>query len=234
MWDARVQLHWAAQIPAGVGRTLIAPRDDDSNTASTWSDGALWQEPVGRKRAGIRLRDLTLLVDDDELPLCGRTLDEGFTFMEERFGATLKRPDVDLPDHPVVHGARFDADQEHLDMLADCYASTAAILGDLVRGDAAAGPVLCWPHHFDLATLFDLGGGKTIGVGFAPGDDGIRESYWYVNLWPYPDPARLAPLHDGRWHTEGWTGAVLPSSAGPERARAFIAEAVARCRALLA
>ena len=58
MWDARVQLHWAAQIPAGVGRTLIPPRADDSHTAFTWADGALWQEPVGGKRAGIRLRQV--------------------------------------------------------------------------------------------------------------------------------------------------------------------------------
>src|SRR5204863_8996466 len=99
--------------------------------------------------------------------------------------------------------------------------------------DPAAGAVLCWPHHFDLATLLTLGSGKSIGVGFAPGDDGIRESYWYVNLFPYPDPSCLEPLQDGRWHTGGWTGAVLPYSAGPERAAAFIREAVARCRALL-
>ena len=58
-------------------------------------------------------------------------------------------------------------------------------------------------------------------------------SYWYVNLFPYPDPSCLEPLQDGRWHTGGWTGAVLPYSAGPERAAAFIREAVARCRALL-
>jgi len=234
MWDARVQLHWAAQIPAGVGRTLVAQRDDDSNTAFTWENGALWQEAVGGKRAGIHLRDLTLIVDDEPFPMRGRTLDEGFAFVEKRFGATLKRPDVDLPDHPVAHGARFDADQEHLDMLADCYASTERILGEVVQTNAEASPLLCWPHHFDLATLLILGGGKTIGAGFAPGDDEIRDSYWYVNLWPYPDPAQLAPLSDGRWHTAGWTGAVLPSSAGPERARAFICEVIGRCRGLLA
>jgi hypothetical protein len=229
MWDARVQLHWAAQVPAGVGRTLVARREDDSNTAFAWRDGALWQEPVDGRRAGIRLRDLTLLVDEHEFPLAGRTLDEGFAFLETKFGAKLKRPDVDLPAHPVQHGARFDTDPAKLEILAGYYAGAASILEKIKDG-----PVLCWPHHFDIATLHALGGGKTIGVGFAPGDDAIREPYWYVNVWPYPDPSRLAPLRLGAWHTEGWTGAVLPAAEGPLRAAAFVADAFARCRALLA
>lgn len=145
----------------------------------------------------------------------------------------LKRPDVDLPDHAVAHGATFDAHSKHLLYLVTCYASTAAILEDVVRAEPAAGPPLCWPHHFDIATLLTLGGGKMIGIGFAPGDDGIRESYWYVNLFPYPHPSLLAPLRNGSWHTEGWTGAVLPASAGPQRATEFIREATERCRALL-
>jgi len=54
MWDARLQLHWAAQIPAGVGRTLVAQRADDSNTAFAWADEreALMQEAVGGVQAG--------------------------------------------------------------------------------------------------------------------------------------------------------------------------------------
>lgn len=50
--DARLQLHWAAQAAAGVGRTLNAPRADDSHTAFSWSadEEALLQEPVTRAR----------------------------------------------------------------------------------------------------------------------------------------------------------------------------------------
>ena len=228
MWDARVQLHWAAQIPAGVGRTLIPRRDDDSNTAFRYANGALWQEQFDGKRAGIRLHDLALLVDGDAFPLRGRTLDEGFAFVESKFGAALKRPDVDLPEHAVQRGATFDPDANDLETLAGDYADAASILEKVKDG-----PVLCWPHHFDIATLHTLGGDKTIGIGLAPGDDAIREPYWYVNLWPYPEPWRLPPLRAGEWHTEEWTGAVLPAAQGVERAAAFVAEALARCRALL-
>ena len=49
LWNARLQLHWAAQAVAGVGRTLLAQRPDDSQTSFTWSEGALWQEAVDSK-----------------------------------------------------------------------------------------------------------------------------------------------------------------------------------------
>src|SRR5262245_39732621 len=219
MSDARVQLHWAVQIPAGVGRTLIAQRADDSNTAFSWSADkeALLQEPANGIQAGIRLRDLTILANDDEFPLRGRTLDEGFALLEKKFGAKLNRPSIDLPDHAVAHGAKFDPDARHLETLAGYYASAAPIL-EQFKGE----PVLCWPHHFDMATVHNVGGGRTRGIGLAPGDEWIDEPYWYVNFSPSPDPSQLAPLEIGRWHTEGWTGAVLPAAAGPQQAAAFI------------
>lgn len=94
-------------------------------------------------------------------------------------------------------------------------------------------PVRCWPHHFDIATLHMLGDGKTIGIGLSPGDDSIRDPYWYVNLWPYPHPSRLQPLQFGMWFTEGWTGAEMPASKGPACAEAFVREATEHCRILL-
>jgi hypothetical protein len=210
-WDTRVQLHWAAQIPAGVGRTLIARRSDDSNTAFRWSleREALMQKPVGGIEAGIRLRDLTIVANDDELPLRGRTLDDGFAFLESRFGAKLNRPNVDLPDHAVARGAEFEPDETRLATLAGYYAHAAALL-ETVKGSA----VLCWPHHFDIATLIERGEGRTIGAGLVPGDAQYPEPYWYVTPWPYPDASSLPPLPLGFWNTNGWTGAVLPAGGG--------------------
>jgi hypothetical protein len=107
--------------------------------------------------------------------MAGRTLDEGFAFLESRFGARLNRSNVDLPDHAVAHGAAFDPDPRDLATLSGCYAEAASLLESVKGSD-----VRCWPHHFDIATLHDLGGGKSIGIGLAPGDQ---------NLWPYPDPS---------------------------------------------
>ena len=226
--DARVQLHWAAQAVAGVGRTLNVPRADHSHTSFTWSDAhqALLQEPVDGITCGLRLHDLTVIAIDltlRELPLRGRTLDEGFAFLESQFGKQLMRPDVDLPDHAVARGARFDASAEHLAELARYYGNAARVLDEIARSEPNAGPVRCWPHHFDIATLITLSGhgegAHTVGVGLSPGDGGSPEPYYYVTPWPYPDASRLGELSVGRWNTVGWTGAVLPASSFAQAGR---------------
>jgi hypothetical protein len=239
--DARLQLHWAAQVVAGVGRTLNVPRADDSHTSFTWSDAhqALLQEPIDGITCGLRLHDLTIIVIDAtlrELPLRGRTLDEGFTFLESQFRKRLMRPDVDLPDHAVARGARFDADAGHLEELGRYYGDAAPVLDEIARSNPKAGPVRCWPHHFDIATLITLSEhgdeAHTVGVGLSPGDSGSPEPYYYVTPWPYPDASRLGELSIGRWNTVGWTGAVLSASVfaeveqQEELVRAFLREAM--------
>ena len=82
-----------------------------------------------------------------------------------------------------------------------------------------------------------------MGAGFAPGDESYAEPYFYVTPWPYPDVAELLPLSGGgRWHTEGWVGAVLTSTelvglgdAAAQRRGAgdFLTEAVEASRHLL-
>jgi hypothetical protein len=236
--DARLQLHWLAQAVAGVGRTLHKPRADDSHTSFTWAPAldALVQEPLDGITCGIRPRDLTLIVigaTASKLALHGRTLDDAFAFLESHFGQMLKRPDVELPDHMVARGGRFDADMAHLAELSRYYRDAALVLEDL-------GPVRCWPHHFDIATLIALGAGRTIGVGLSPGDATFPEPYYYVTPWPYPDAARLRALKVGRWNTTGWTGAMLTATEfacfdeQEAMVRAFIADALAQCREALA
>lgn len=244
--DARLQLHWAAQAAAGVGRTLHAKREDDSQSSFTWSPilDALVQEPFSGITVGLRPRDLTLLAigkTASKLPLRGRTLDEAFAFVEAQFETTLVHPNVDdFPKHAVARGDAFDADASHLAELARSFNNAALLLGEIARADSRAGMVRCWPHHFDLATLITLSPHgeplRTIGVGFSPGDAAIAEPYYYVTPWPYPDPARLRPLKRGRWNTDGWTGALLTASelAGSERAaRMFLADAIACSREVL-
>lgn len=143
--------------------------------------------------AGLRLRDLTLLVRgaaSAELPLRGRTLDEAFAFLESHFGATLRRPDVDLPDHPVAHGAAFDAGDAELSELARYYANAAETFDGTVR---------CWPHHFDIATLIELGDSRTIGIGMSPGDATFSE--------PLRDPPghTRTPRASARWRSGAGT-----------------------------
>jgi hypothetical protein len=248
MPDSRLQLHWAAQAAAGVGRTLVPPRPDDSHTSFTWSAslGALLQETVSGAQAGLRIADFSAIVVQDRdvtrsLALHGVTLDEVFTFFEEAFGASLKRPDVELPGHPVANGAQFDAAPDDLAELARHYANAALVCDGAFE---EATDTRCWPHHFDIATLLTLSGkgehAKTIGAGLSPGDNSYEEPYYYVNGWPYPDAVQLPALRRGHWHTTGWTGAVLTAGELANLANQdtlvndFVAEAVRAYRRALA
>lgn len=225
--DSRIQLHHALQPAAGIGRTLLPPRPDDSHSSFMWSEvhGALVQEPAeGHIQSGLRLRDLTLLLiapgGVSEYPLRGRTLDDAFRFYEERVGRMLARPGESIPDHAVARGALFAPDAQDLSALASMYADAAALLERVRAKHPGASPVRVWPHHFDIATTI-AEGERTILAGFVPGDEGIPEPYWYVTAWPAPaTPPKLAV---GEWHTQGWTGAVLKGQGDVER---FLDEAI--------
>ncbi len=85
-------------------------------------------------------------------------------------------------------------------------------------------PVQLWPHHFDLALLWFSGrlvpgqepanaeyADEQMNFGFAPGDDGIPEPYFYITAYPLPDGLANTQLpHGAYWHTATFTGAVLP------------------------
>ena len=83
----------------------------------------------------------------------------------------------------------------------------------------AASPVRCWPHHFDIATLWTLGDGDaqtapSVGIGMCAGDGYYAQPYFYVTPWPRPAPERLPPLPPpGDWHTTDFVGAVLTGEA---------------------
>src|SRR4029077_12767442 len=75
----------------------------------------------------------------------------------------------------------------------------------------------CWPHHFDLAALTMLpkrsaGADRYLGAGLSPGDHYYDEPYFYVSVYPKPDPAALPTLPMiGHWHTHEFVAAVSPS-----------------------
>jgi hypothetical protein len=80
-------------------------------------------------------------------------------------------------------------------------------------------PLVVWPEHFDLSTLWFQGAAidesqAHLNFGFAPFSDGLPDPYLYAYAYPYPqryDPPALPA--GARWHTQGWTGVVLPYEA---------------------
>ncbi|MEM9459305.1 MAG: hypothetical protein AAGF11_34315 [Myxococcota bacterium] len=175
-----------------------------------------------------------------KLALDGRTLDEIFAWLAEAL-TTAGRPLTkgakgaegaegaqgaqgvtrpghlgEMPAHPVANAEPFAIPpQAHREALTRWLAAADALIHAVVAEIPGMGPVHCWPHHFDTASLHVLEGEgesmRSVGVGLSPGDGGYPEPYVYVTPWPYP-AGELPVLPWGHWHTEGWTGAVLRGS----------------------
>jgi hypothetical protein len=216
--DSRLQVHWAAQAVAGVGRSLFPSQSDDSHSTLAWSRphrafaGSAFEDGTC---AALRLRDLTLMLIrdrgliEDEFPLRGRTIDDAFGFFEKRFGRGLRRPN-DTESLPAPPPSAFDPAPDDLAKLDRLYDDADNVLQSYRSKREACSEVRCWPHHFDIATLQMLAGGGTLGAGFVAGDGQYREPYWYVTPYPYPnDRTSYPPLPLGFWNTEGWFGAVM-------------------------
>lgn len=221
---AWLQVHWAVQWLASFGRTFVSPDPDDGHLSLEWWDGGFRTRPASRDgttRLTLRPVEMTVVLEGQGMatrPISGITLEDGYDWLgaelaRRGFGdEPLKRRMDDLPHHPVGEGAAFDtANAVMFREVARWYAGADHILRGIVSESDQAHPVRCWPHHFDVATLLPLTGDRTIGIGMAPADSSVPTPYWYVNVWPYPEPTDLPDLALGGWHTDGWVGAVLPA-----------------------
>ena len=247
--DARLQLHFAAQLVSAPGTSLLPHQADYGETNLAW-DSEL-SVLAGRAVGGGSLvsalvfesLELAVLkggVEHASHALAGSSMGEGLDWLAERLDArdALRLPEHELPGHPLAHGAPFsEADRNARAELAAWFANATEAVRGAIQREPAASPVRCWPHHFDIASLITLDPGvdaedaRSIGVGFSPGDPSYAQPYFYITPWPYPSPESLPPLSSGaRWHREGWTGAVVLGEAiiaqRHERQAEFVAGAL--------
>lgn len=262
----RAELHHAVQLLASFGQTLLDPRPDDSHRSMVWSgpDGGFSTSPMDREptlRVTVALASLTASVHGAPGVLVSRSLigltpDEAYAWLESelagalgRDGLKLGRPEYEIPSRGTATGEPFGGTPAAaLVELEAWFENAAGVLDGIVAQDASATPVKCWPHHFDIATVLVLdpeigpAEGRSVGVGFSPGDEATPQPYWYVR--PYPDPGTydLPILPGGYWNTEGWFGAVLPGSvvvavgSAAEQAsltEAFVRDAISAARGVL-
>ena len=227
--DARLQAHHAAQLVSAVGISYREPALDDSHTSMRWSAqrGGLSMDVGDDVSVALWLAELTVTIaragrQVAALTLSGRTMTDaeglvraalGRAGLEE--GRYTTQRHFELPPHPIADGRAFDvANGEGFGELARWFGAAAAALDETAR-ERGGSAVVCWPHHFDLATPITVAPGRTTGAGLSPGDGYYSEPYFYVNAHPSPPPDALTqyPLDGGGlWHTHEWVGAVLPGS----------------------
>ena len=266
--DARNLAHHAAQWVTKAARANLKAVPDDSHSSLEWDAelAALLSQPLAAKQGGLRIGlDVaglaltivrgsgvtgTLVLDGKSNAEAGAWLDAALREAGLAPASGVKLP-YEIPDHPVANGARYGARAEAaaLQELARWFGAAADALGEVsarlrdVRPGAS--PLLCWPHHFDIAMVVQLEAGhaesaRSIGIGLSPGDESYAQPYWYVSPWPKLDAAALpqAPV-PGHWHTQGFFAAVATGADTlklKERRRellAFIIQAVEIGRARL-
>jgi hypothetical protein len=238
--EARLQAHYAAQWLARAARGYIPHQPDDAHTSLVWDcaiGGLTTQQMSNGIRLSLQISNLTLALNDRGGPvgvqsifLSGRTDPEVRQWLGNHLGkleidaGNLDTPSpYKIPAHAIAKGAPYDA-VKSADALAELAAwfSNAELLLDkiqkqLIERKLAASPVCCWPHHFDLAVLTTLPKHTAdatgyVGIGLSPGDEYYDEPYFYVSVYPKPDPATLPTLPMfGHWHTHEFMAAVAPA-----------------------
>ncbi len=235
--EARLQAHYAIQWLARVARAYIPRQPDDGHTNLGW-DSALGGFTTHRLKDGawlsLKITDLTLALHGgaasthvQSFSLDGHSDAQARQWLSEQLDIrgldehAIDAPSpYEIPAHAVSQGAPYD-----LTGLTDALAGLAAWFNNagfslgaihrkMIERKWAASPVRCWPHHFDLATLTTLPAENAdatgyIGSGLSPGDEYYNEPYFYVSVYPEPDPRVLPTLPMlGHWHGRDFIAAV--------------------------
>jgi hypothetical protein len=260
--EARLELHFAAQIVSAPGTTWLPPKPDFSHSNLGWDDrlGLLASRRAGSasRRAALVFESLEIAVlgggtERASFQLAGVTTSEALSWLHDRMdpvASALELPSHEMPSHPLADGVPFsEGGPAARSELAAWFSNASSVLRAAVAEQSGASLVRCWPHHFDVASLVTLDPhedpeeARSIGMGLSPGDDFYDEPYFYVNPWPRPSADALPPMAGGgaHWHTEAWTGLVLTAGAilleAPSRRSELVArtlrDGLAACHRLL-
>ena len=173
-----------------------------------------------RVRVGVHVAALELFVAHDgkaELhPLQGstpRAVDDWLDFKLKTLGlkgmSSVRLP-YEVPARALENVAGLAG-------LARWFAAAAEVLEEVRARHAGMrpGPVVCWPHHFDIALVLPLGRHeRSVGIGVSPGDGYYPQPYAYVSPYPAPKNPRPPALPPGgHWHTKDFFGAVATAEA---------------------
>jgi hypothetical protein len=228
---ARMQAHCAVQWLARAARAYVPARPHDGHTNLGWDDGfggLVTHALSDGSRVALRVTDLTLAVLGDapaELPFDGRAEPEVRAWLGAKLARRgLNATKLDSPSpyatpwHVIAIGARYSLDElneafaTHANWFANAHAALAVVQKHLAARRLKAPVVRLWPHHFDFDTLVDLGRGRTMGIGYCPGDEYCDEPYFYTSMWPEPPIPKLPLLpQPGHWHTYKFLAALAPA-----------------------
>ena len=242
--EARLQAHFAAEWVSRVGRFVAEPQPDYSQIALRYDDALGGFKTLAMQTAGgdefwvvLQLAPLEVAVwqakrKKSNIPLDTVTHVELGVWLEnelKQVGLAGEAIHADIPyslEHPrlssggayVVNDGNLNEFQTLRAWFANAHSAFTAELANWQGVKPGASPVLCWPHHFDIATLITLDEGhaektkeaRSIGIGMSPGDDTYSAPYFYINPWPRNTAKELpTPPSGAFWHTDGFFSLII-------------------------
>jgi len=240
--ESRKQLHYAIFSLQALAGAYAPFQEDWSHISFHWNGerGAFLSGQIPGKKDpvlfGLVLETPSVLQLDAsgkkilrELPLEGIGLGRLQDWLREsvrEMGLDSKTLDFtlskEMPPHELAQGKpfRFESLHKALQELKRAYSNGYLFLHQIHEENSQFMQVRCWPHHFDLAVLFEFKEPgeskpqKTLGMGLSPGDSFYETPYYYVTPWPFPMDLTLPPLPSGgKWRLDDWQGAVLTHKA---------------------
>ena len=229
--DIRSQLHKSTQLVALAARGQLPESKEDKYASLIWNTEKklLVSQFFGDQKniqTAIDFSSFSLVVLVEEIiyqsfDLNNKTIDEALNWLKgvlqklliDTSSLSLKLPYKFLED--VLPGDQLHIENTDISSeLTIWFDNTFNVLNSFKQNKSKTPDIWIWPHHFDIAMLWELPEGKSIGMGLSPGDKYIANPYYYISPYPYPNKKDLHEIKPivGNWHTEDWTGLVLNSS----------------------
>lgn len=230
--STRDALHDYARVLGAVRREMTPPRKHWWHITLQANARGLTTTPIpaGDRTVEIVLNPLRQRLEIDTSRGWHSTIDLAELSQRDTAGRLrdeLRNAGVDAPDlsattwQDAAHEYAREASRSYWDALTQIDSVFRRFKGSLRE---ESGPVQIFPHHFDLSLNWFSGrlvpgkdpddeesADEQINFGFVTGDASISEAYIYATAYPQPDGIIEVSLPDGAyWHTEGFTGAILP------------------------
>ncbi|MEL6674624.1 MAG: hypothetical protein AAFR61_20605 [Bacteroidota bacterium] len=233
--EARHQSHQAIQLVAASARSYSAPDPEDCHASLLFRAeiNGLLSQPfhagAHEIQVGLNFQSFALVIlgpaGQEEILLDGLSYEEASARLKSCLQKRGASEDAwsdslpyEIPVYPQATGTAFGGfDTTAMKALGEFFSNAALLLQPIAQQEAGASPVMCWPHHFDIATLITLPGAgeekKYLGIGLSPGDESYDQPYFYANPYPVPEATATLPQPShGHWHRENWTGLVMTAT----------------------
>ena len=224
------QFHLASQYLAMAGKSFLDHLEDDSHTNMGFSiaDKSLLTWPLDDSGTQLGLNYKTFALDwksnnPQSFSLEGKTHISVLDWLKSMAQGTDFEKSYKYELHYVLPYAMDDFKTYHCsskpetEELIRLRTLAQNVLTTFLKEEKLESDVRIWPHHFDTGAFAHLhdGSGKSIGLGLAIPDGMLDDFYFYISGYRGNTHLRtwaFEPLSQGKWHNNGFKGAVLPAS----------------------